>query len=125
MRSNHGRRLGVEFEGTEKISRRTKFSNDLFVEKIPFYRPKFLTTFFSHRSILSVSTVLNRKYNIYDPFSLQKTSISQKMFSSFTPCFSQLVLCLTSNNSTSQNIGGTDAWAVPHLKFEGTFPQSP
>jgi len=23
------------------------------------------------------------------------------------------------NNTTSQNIGGTDAWAFPHLKFGG------
>ena len=35
------------------------------------------------------------------------------------------VFCLTSHNSTSQNIGGTDAWAVPHLKFGGTVPPSP
>jgi len=28
-----------------------------------------------------------------------------------------------SNNTTSPNIGGTDAWAVPHLKFWGDRPQ--
>ena len=42
--------------------------------------------------------------------------------------FRDLVLCLTCNNSrpTSQNIGGTKVWAVPHLKFlEGTVPQAP
>src|SRR6218665_2547078 len=33
--------------------------------------------------------------------------------SSLTPFLSQLVDCLTSNNSSSQNIGGTNAWAVP------------
>ena len=26
------------------------------------------------------------------------------------------------DNTTSQNIGGTDAWALPHLKFGGTVP---
>jgi len=40
--------------------------------------------------------------------------------------FSQFVLCLTSNNSTSRNVGGTDAWTVPHFKFWGDrFLQSP
>jgi len=42
-----------------------------------------------------------------------------------TPFLSQFVLSLTSHNSTSQNIRGTDAWAVPHLKFWGSVPQSP
>ena len=27
-----------------------------------------------------------------------------------------------SDNTTSQNIGGTDTWAVPHLKFGGDRP---
>ena len=30
-----------------------------------------------------------------------------------------------SDNSSSQNIGGTDTWAVPHLKFGGHRPPSP
>ena len=43
-----------------------------------------------------------------------------------TPLFSQFVLCNASNNTTSRNIGrGTDAWAVPHLKFGGTVPPVP
>jgi len=46
-------------------------------------------------------------------------SISTKNFyftarrSFWKPYFSQFLLCLTSNNSSSRNIGGTDAWAVP------------
>src|SRR6218665_1570885 len=38
--------------------------------------------------------------------------------------FSQFVLCLTSN--TSQNIGGTDDWAVPPVQLfrGGASPQS-
>src|SRR6218665_3673178 len=28
-------------------------------------------------------------------------------------------------NTTSPNIGGTNAWAVPHLKFGGNRPPSP
>src|SRR6218665_267242 len=31
----------------------------------------------------------------------------------------------TCDNITSPNIGGTDAWAVPHLKFWGDRPPSP
>src|SRR6218665_2082077 len=38
--------------------------------------------------------------------------------SCFRPFFSQFVLCLTSNNSTSHNVGGRmHAWAVPHLQL--------
>ena len=37
---------------------------------------------------------------------------------------SPLHLSHASNNTTSQNIGGTDAWAVPALNFWGTVPQS-
>src|SRR6218665_2469427 len=42
-----------------------------------------------------------------------------------TPLFTQFVLSHASNNITSRNIGGTDTWAVPHLKFwEGPSPIS-
>src|SRR6218665_2195367 len=34
-----------------------------------------------------------------------------------TPSFTQFVLSHSSDNTTSQNIWGKDAWAVPHLKF--------
>ena len=36
--------------------------------------------------------------------------------------FTQFVLSHASDNTTSQNIGGTDAWAVPHLKFRAHPP---
>ena len=39
--------------------------------------------------------------------------------------FFLLELSHASNNTTSPNIGGTDAWAVPTSKFWGTVPQSP
>src|SRR6218665_1022078 len=35
------------------------------------------------------------------------------------------VLSRASDNTTSQNIRGTSAWAVPHLKFGGGRPPSP
>jgi len=39
--------------------------------------------------------------------------------------FYSFVLSHASNNTTSQNIGGTDAWTVPHLKFWRDRPSSP
>src|SRR6218665_789767 len=45
--------------------------------------------------------------------------------SSFTPLFTQFVVCLTSNNSTSQNIGGRMHGPTPHLKFGGVPPLHP
>src|SRR6218665_1572887 len=45
------------------------------------------------------------------------TAISQKK-SLMTPFFTLFVLSRASDNTTSQNIKGTDAWAVPpHLQF--------
>src|SRR6218665_82910 len=41
------------------------------------------------------------------------------------PFFTLFILSRTSDNTTSQNIGGTNAWAVPHLKFGGDRPPSP
>jgi len=39
--------------------------------------------------------------------------------------FTLLILSHAPDNTTSLNIGGTNAWAVPHLKFlRGTVPQS-
>ena len=53
--------------------------------------------------------------------------LTQKDFrtknSSFRPFFSQFVLFLKSNNSTSRNSGGTDAWTVPPPQiFWGDHP---
>jgi len=41
-----------------------------------------------------------------------------------TPFFTQFVLSHASDNTTSQNIGETDAWVVPHLKFWRDRPPS-
>ena len=61
---------------------------------------------------------------VYDPFLTRKTTISEKN-SFVTPFFTLFVLSCASDNTTSQNIGGTDAWAVPHLTFWGDRPPSP
>ena len=39
--------------------------------------------------------------------------------------FTLFVLLRVSDNTASQNIGGTDAWASPTSNFRGTVPQSP
>ena len=51
---------------------------------------------------------------IFDPFLARKT-----------PFFTLFILSRASDNNTSLNIRGTNAWAVPHLKFCGDRPPSP
>src|SRR6218665_1854061 len=51
---------------------------------------------------------------VYDPFLTRKTQF-----------FTLFIRSRASDNTTSKNIGGTDAWAVPNLKFWGgdnTYP---
>src|SRR6218665_2044279 len=72
---------------------------------------------FRHRLYFLCVCLSLQIYNIYDPFLDQKPPSET--------CFSQFVLCITSNNSTSQNIGGTDAWAVPTHQIWGDRPPSP
>src|SRR6218665_1455074 len=50
----------------------------------------------------------------FDPFLTRKTLF-----------FTLLILSRASDNTTSLNIGGTNAWAVPHLIFGGTVPPVP
>ena len=63
-------------------------------------------------------------YNIYIALLFTKTSISHtQMFVFFLFVLSHASI---QPNTASQNIGGTDAWAIPHLKFWGTVsPSSP
>src|SRR6218665_2031357 len=106
--------------GAEKFSR-TKFPNDLFEEEISIYHPKISDDLLL---VICVSCVF--------PLYFLCRIAGDPLFLLFVPkfllmtFFAQFVLCLTSNNSSSQNIGRTDAWAVPHLKFgEGASSQSP
>src|SRR6218665_4187880 len=73
--------------GAGEIFRGPRFLNDVFSEKIPFSRPKFLMTyFFSHRlgffqifpfftQIVRIFTMLNV---VHDPFFTRKTTVSEK-----------------------------------------------
>ena len=85
-----------------------RFLNDFSRKKFPFSRQKFMMTL----PILGIDQVFRIfpffSPPIYDPFLTRKT-----------PFFTLFILSRASDNTTSQNIGGTDAWAVPHLKFWG------
>src|SRR6218665_2479629 len=63
---------------------------------------------------------------LYDPFLTRTTTISENN-SFMTPFFTLIVLSRAADNTTPQNIGETDAWAVPHLKFweRDSPPRSP
>ena len=66
--------------------------------------------FFSH--IFRMFTMLNV---VYDHFLTRKP-----------PFFTLFILSHTSDNTTSQNIGGTNAWAVPPPQISGgTVPPVP
>ena len=51
---------------------------------------------------------------VHDPFLTRKTAF-----------FTMFIPARTFENTTSQNIGGTNAWAVPHLKLWGDRPPFP
>src|SRR6218665_1752243 len=86
---------------------RVKISDDLFLVIDLVLR---IFPFFSH--IFRMFTMLNV---VYDHFLTRKTQF-----------FTLFMLSRPSDNTTSQNIGGTNAWEVPHLKFWGDrSPQSP
>jgi len=84
-------------------------------------------------SILSVfylSPLSEILYITYLTLFLTKNLYFRTQHSSFRPFFSQFVLCLTSNNSTSQNIwGGRMHGPSPTSNFEGLShpvpPKSP
>jgi len=100
------------------------FLNDVFSKKIPFLTAKISDDlFFSYRPGFPNFTFLFPDFPylyymlnvVYDPFLTRRT-----------PFFTLFILSRASDNTPSQNIGRTDAWAVPHFKFWGTVPpQSP
>ena len=54
---------------------------------------------------------------------------AKPLFQKIIPWWHLFLLCSCfrehPTNTTSQNIGGTDAWAVPHPNFWGDLPQTP
>src|SRR6218665_1061204 len=108
--------LAPNLGGTKQIFRgpisgkisifRVKISEDLFLVIDLVLR---IFPFFSY--IFRMFTMLNV---VYDHFLTRKP-----------PFFTLFILSRTSDNTTSQNIGGINAWAVPYLKFLGDRPPSP
>ena len=115
---NQWRRPGVEFGGTDQ-----DFWMTVFSEKISIFTAKIsddLFFLFSHRPGFSDFPVLFTDF----PY-LYYVKCRMWPFPHKKPTFFTLfILSHTSDNTTSQNIGGgTNAWAVPHLKFGGTVPR--
>src|SRR6218665_3430554 len=103
--------------GDGNIFRGPRFLNDVFSGKISIFTPKIHDDLFlvidQVFKILRFITVLNV---VHDPFFTRKTTISENN-SLIRPFFTLFVLPRASDNTTFLNIGGTNAWAVPHLKF--------
>src|SRR6218665_94370 len=85
---------------------RVKISDDLFLVIDLVLR---IYPFFSH--IFRMFTMLNV---VYDHFLTRKPQF-----------FTLFILSRTSDNTTSQNIGGTNAWAVPPPQIWGDRPPVP
>src|SRR6218665_2010557 len=90
-----------------------------FPEKISISRPKISDDliFFSHRPGFSDFTFLYPTKCRIRPFLHKKNHYFRKEFLDKTNFFTLFVLSRASDNTTSLNIGGTNAWAVLHLKF--------
>src|SRR6218665_916272 len=88
-----------------------------FGKKFPFSRQKFLMIFFSHRPFLS---------QIFPMFAMLNVIYLTLSSHEKTPFFTLLILSRASDNTTSLNIGGTNAWAVPPPQiFWGAVPPAP
>src|SRR6218665_1713092 len=101
--------LAPSLGGTEKIFADQDFRKIFIDFFLVIDQVSQIFSFFSQ--IFRIFLVLNI---VYDPFLTKNTF------------FTLFILSRASDNTTSQNIGGTDAWAVPHLKLlEGLSPQFP
>src|SRR6218665_3517200 len=122
------RRPGAEFGGDGKISRGPRFLNDVFFGKnVHFHGQNFflvidqvfrIFSFFSH--IIRIFTMFNVVLS-YMTLSSQKNTTSEKN-SFITSFFTLFVLSRASDNTASQNIRGTDEWAVPPPQILGDRP---
>src|SRR6218665_2232173 len=126
---DHRRRLGTDFGGPGKNFADQSFRMTFFRKKFPFQRRKFLMTLFSRR-LYFVCFCLSLLSYYYTPvycYITYKTTISEKiplphlLYSVHT-----FIRIHYRPNTTSPNIGGTDAWAVPTSKFGAVlqFPLS-
>ena len=109
--------LAPSLEGTETIFRRPNFRMTFFRTKIFILTPSIL--------VFRLSTIWNLIYTIQDPFLNEKPLFHNKKFLHLTFLIT-LYFSRTSLNTTSPNICGTDACAVPPPQILGrTVPQFP
>ena len=118
------RRVG----GRQKKFSRTKISEMMIFsgKNFHFHAQNIWWPFFSHRpgfSDFPLFTVIKCPI-VYDPFYTGKITISEKNFS-IRQFFTLFILSHTSDNTTSLNIGGTNAWAVPTSNLGGPSPRGP
>ena len=115
------RRPGAKFGRTVKIfaDQWLFFWMTFLRKKCPFSRPKFLMTFFVIDHNFWIFPILFKIFHIFDPcnavygpFFTRKT-----LFQKIIPLWHLFLLAsffrTHPTNTTSQNIGGTDAWAFP------------
>ena len=122
-------RPGAEFGGTNKFFADQDFWMTFFRKQFPCSRPKFLMIFFSHWTGFSDFPFLLPDFPYllllcsmsYMTVSSQEQPLFQKKFL-YDTFFTLFVL---SRALLFKIFGGTDAWAVPHLKFLGDPPPSP
>ena len=114
-RRRQWRRPGTEFGGTEHCFADPRFLDEVFSGKLFLVIGQVFLIF-------RIFTVLNV---VYDPLSTRKSTISEK--NSFMTPFLYFfrIFALISDNTTSQNIGGKDAWAVPPPQILGGPSPSP
>ena len=103
------RKPGAEFGGTEKI-----FANqdDVFSYKISILAAKISDDLFLViNQVFRIFPLLSLIFRI---FTLLDDILHNPFLTRKTPFFALFILSRTSDNTTSQNIGGgTNAWAVP------------
>ena len=106
---------------------REKIGMTPFKKKNSISEPKISDDLFSHLLCFFCLSLLSDIWYItyMALFYIRKTSISEQNIPPWHLFFTQFVLLHASDNASSGNIGVTDTWAVPHLKFFWGRPPSP
>ena len=119
------RRPGVEFGGDGKNFHNPRFLNDAFFGKNFHLQGKhFWWLFLVIDQVFRIFPLFSQIFcNLYYIKMSYMTLSSQQKTPFFRP--SLFILSRASDNTTSQNILGTDAWAVPPLQILGDAPRSP
>ena len=128
----HRRRPGAEFgEDTEKNSL-SEISEWRFLGKnFHFHVQNFWWPVLVIHHVFRIFPVFFLIFHIFTACNVvcDPSSREKPLFQKIIPWWHLFLLCSCfcahPANTTSQNIRGTDAWAVPHLKFGGPSPSPP